>query len=40
MALLLESEIILGVKIAKKRHFCLKVVMSVLGVGLVKFLGV
>ena len=37
MALLLESEIILGVKIAKKGHFCLKVVMSVLGVGLVKF---
>ena len=39
MALFLESEIILGVKIAKKRHFCLKVVMSVLGVGLVKFFG-
>lgn len=39
LALLLESEIILGVKIAKKRHFCLKVVMSVLGVGLVKFFG-
>ena len=37
MALLLESEIILGAKIAKKGHFCLKVVMSVLGVGLVKF---
>ena len=37
MALLLESEIILGVKIEKNDIFCLKVVMSVLGVGLVKF---